>query len=326
MKPNLLIAIATAAVLLVGCDKAPNGVIKESDLADFLYDQYRLEAIIDMNPDLFPNDSVKRVAKQSLFKKHGITQEEYDSSLVWYATNFEAYNTVHKKVMMRLQDDSKELSAELANAPQEHQNGAENGEQSHKMYAAKGDTADIWTDQRTLMLTAGLKRGYYTFEMEPDSEHRKGDRYLLSLKMLSFNNTFGLMLAAEYTDGSVAIANRNASLNGWTEIALQSDSTRNVRRVFGYVSYNITTPYTVTFLDSIALVRTHLDRKIYSNINSQKFVSRSHKASAAKPSPRPAPQGSGGPNSVKPTAPKLYAPKPGVNKGGVLHRVAPPQR
>lgn len=41
MKSKLLILIATLAVLLTGCDKAPDGIIKESDLADFLYDLYR---------------------------------------------------------------------------------------------------------------------------------------------------------------------------------------------------------------------------------------------------------------------------------------------
>lgn len=318
MKSKLLILIATLAVLLTGCDKAPDGIIKESDLADFLYDLYRLEAIIDMNPEAFPSDSVKRVAKQSLFQKHGITQAEYDSSLVWYATNFEAYNTVHKKVMMRLQDDNKELTAEMANAPQEHKSAADDA-QKHKMYAAKGDTADIWNDDRSLMLTAGLKRGYFAFDFDPDGEHRKGDKYLLGMKMLSFNNTFGLMLAAEYADGTVSIASRNASLNGWTELALQTDSTRNVRRIFGYIHYNVASHSVVAFLDSISLVRTHLDRKIYTNINSQKFVSRNQSMAAAQKSGSPA---KGGPDKVK-SAPqqKLYAPKPGVNKGGVVHRV-----
>ena len=257
MKSKLLILIATLAVLLTGCDKAPDGIIKESDLADFLYDLYRLEAIIDMNPEAFPTDSVKRVAKQSLFQKHGITQAEYDSSLVWYATNFEAYNTVHKKVMMRLQDDNKELTAEMAKAPQEHKSAADDA-QKHKMYAAKGDTADIWNDDRSLMLTAGLKRGYFAFDFDPDGEHRKGDKYLLGMKMLSFNNTFSLMLAAEYADGTVSIASRNASLNGWTELALQTDSTRNVRRIFGYIHYNVASHSVVAFLDSISLVRAHL--------------------------------------------------------------------
>ena len=139
------------------------------------------------------------------------------------------------------------------------------------------------------------------------------------MKMLSFNNTFGLMLAAEYADGTVSIASRNASLNGWTELALQTDSTRNVRRIFGYIHYNVASHSVVAFLDSISLVRTHLDRKIYSNINSQKFVSRNQSMAAAHKSGSPA---KGGPDKVK-SAPqqKLYAPKPGVNKGGVVHRV-----
>ncbi|MCQ2290546.1 MAG: DUF4296 domain-containing protein [Muribaculaceae bacterium] len=324
MKSKLLILIAMAAVLLSGCDKAPDGVIKESDMADFLYDLYRLEAIIDMNPDAFPTDSLKRVAKQSLFKKHGITQADYDSSLVWYATNFEAYSTVHKKVIMRLNEDKKDLASEMATGPQERKTDNAN-QQQRKMYEAKGDTADIWNDERSLMLTAGLKRGYFTFDYEPDGEHRKGDRYMLSMKMLSFNNTFGLMLAVEYSDGSVAITNRNASMDSWAELALQTDSTRNVRRIFGYINYNITSSSTITFVDSIALVRTHLDRKLYPNINAQKFISRNQNvAPAAKGSSQNPHAKKGGPDSVKPTDKKLYAPKPGVNKSGVVHRTPQP--
>ena len=113
MKIRLLIISSLLVALFCGCDKAPNGVIKESDFADFLYDLYRLEAIIEANPDMFPNDSLKRVAKQSLFQKHGITQADYDSSMVWYAANFKAYSTVHKKVVMRLQDDKALLTKEM---------------------------------------------------------------------------------------------------------------------------------------------------------------------------------------------------------------------
>ncbi|MDO4510976.1 MAG: DUF4296 domain-containing protein [Bacteroidales bacterium] len=335
MKARLIIFIATMAVLLTGCDKAPDGVIKESKLADFLYDLYRLEAIIEMNHDRFPTDSTKRVAKQSLFLKHGITQADYDSSLVWYATNFEAYSTVHKKVVLRLQEDRNNLAEELATGPRERQHDAGTSEQ-RRTYAAKGDTADIWTDERTFMLTSGLKRGYITFECEPDGEHRRGDRYALGMKMLTFGNTFTLMLAAEYSDGSVAVNSRYASLEGWTDIALQTDSTRNVRRIFGYISYNLTRPGTVTFVDSIALLRTHLDRKLYSNIRAQKFIDRRQQASkansASKASSSEKPNGSsttsqkGGPAETKPIAKKLYAPKPGVNKSGVIHRTAPPKR
>lgn len=327
MKSKLRIFIlCLAPLLIVACDKAPKGIIKESDLADFLYDMYRLDAIIDQHPDEFSTDSIKRVAKQSLFLKHGITQAEYDTSMVWYATNFEAYSTVHKKVIMRLQDESKALAAEAATAPKERQQQDGSG-QRHKYYATKGDTADIWNDVRTLMLTSGFKRGYFTFNIEPDLERHNGDRYALGMKMLTFGNAFKLMLAVEYMDGSVSLTSRGASINGWTELALQSDSTRIVRRIFGYVNIGITSPSTVTFLDSISLVRTHLDRKIYSNIGAQKYISRGHSPTRARQGAG-APKRQGGPDRVQPATPqRLYAPKPGVNKGGVEHgKFAPPMR
>lgn len=309
-----------AVALLCGCDKAPDGVIKESDFADFLYDLYRLEAIIETNPEMFPTDSVKRLAKQSLFKKHGITQADYDSSLVWYASNFQAYSTVHKKVVMRLQEDKAELTNEMMKAPQEHKQPADNRSQ-RRMYAAIGDTADIWTDHRSFLLTPGLQRGYLTFDCQPDGEHRKGDKYTLSMKMLCFSNTFAIMLGAEYSDGSVAISKRNASTTGWTDIVLQTDSTRNVRRIFGYINYNINGMTTVNYLDSIALLRTHLDRGTYPNINSQKFISKfGNKADTPPQSP-----GTGNPKKIMEKAPVLYKPKPGVNKSGLVHRLKPPQ-
>ncbi|MGM9868721.1 MAG: DUF4296 domain-containing protein [Sodaliphilus sp.] len=321
MKSRLFIIASLVVALLCGCDKAPNGVIKESDFADFLYDLYRLEAIIESNPDMFPTDSVKRVAKQSLFQKHGITQADYDSSMVWYAANFQAYSTVHKKVVMRLQEDKAQLTKELIKAPQDHKQASGTGQQ-RKMYATKGDTADIWTDTRSLMLSPGLKCGYFTFECQPDGEHLKGDKYTLSMKMLCFSNTFSLMLAAEYQDGSVAIVHRNASMEGWSNIPLQTDSTRNVRRIFGYIKYNITGVSTVNYLDSIALLRTHLDRGTYPNINSQKFISKQLNSPPAKLNPKPI---AGGPREVATAPRKLYTPKPGVNKSGVVRRLKPPQ-
>lgn len=321
MKIRLLIISSLLVALFCGCDKAPNGVIKESDFADFLYDLYRLEAIIEANPDMFPNDSLKRVAKQSLFQKHGITQADYDSSMVWYAANFKAYSTVHKKVVMRLQDDKTLLTKEMIKAPQDHKQASGERHQ-RKMYASKGDTADIWTDTRSLMLTPGLKCGYFTFECQPDGEHLKGDKYTLSLKMLCFSNTFSLMLAAEYQDGSVALIHRNASMEGWTNLALQTDSTRNVRRIYGYIKYNITGASTVNYLDSIALLRTHLDRGTYPNINAQKFISKQHSPIARNLNSKPI---AGGPREVATQPKKLYTPKPGVNKSGVVRRLKPPQ-
>ena len=78
----------------------------------------------------------------------------------------------------------------------------------------------------------------------------------------------------------------------------------------------------MNYLDSIALLRTHLDRGTYPNINAQKFISKQHSPIARNLNSKPI---AGGPREVATQPKKLYAPKPGVNKSGVVRRLKPPQ-
>ena len=84
----LLIVLATS---LLACDKTPGGVMSKNKMADLIVDLQLAESYIESHAQEFPNDSSRMVIKQSIFKKHGITQEDYDSSLVWYAHNMEDY-------------------------------------------------------------------------------------------------------------------------------------------------------------------------------------------------------------------------------------------
>ena len=66
-------------------------------MADLIVDLQLAEAYIESHTADFEDDSSKLVIKQSIFKKHGITQQDYDSSLVWYAHNMEDYNKAFDK-------------------------------------------------------------------------------------------------------------------------------------------------------------------------------------------------------------------------------------
>ena len=83
---SLLLAIGLA---MVSCDRTPGGVIGVNKMADLIVDLQLAEAYIESHTADFEDDSSKLVIKQSIFKKHGITQQDYDSSLVWYAHNME---------------------------------------------------------------------------------------------------------------------------------------------------------------------------------------------------------------------------------------------
>ena len=96
---TLLLAVALS---LLACDKTPGGVLSVDDMADLIVDMQLAEAYIDHHHEDFPTDSAKMVMKQSVFRKHGITQQDYDSSLVWYAHNMEDYTKAYDKAILKL--------------------------------------------------------------------------------------------------------------------------------------------------------------------------------------------------------------------------------
>ena len=87
------------ALSLLSCDKTPRGVLSVNDMAELIVDLQLADAYIENNSAEFETDSSKLIIKQSVFKKHGITAQEYDSSLVWYAHNMEDYIKAQDKAV-----------------------------------------------------------------------------------------------------------------------------------------------------------------------------------------------------------------------------------
>jgi len=73
-------------------------------MADLIVDLQIADAYIDSDMGRFDSDSSMMVIKQSVFKKHGISQADYDSSLVWYAHNMEDYNKAYDKAVTKLKE------------------------------------------------------------------------------------------------------------------------------------------------------------------------------------------------------------------------------
>ena len=86
---------------MLSCGRIPDGVMDNDDMAHVIADLQLADAYISANPDQYSNDSSKQALKQSIFKKHGITQRDYDSSLVWYAHNMEDYIRAYDKASRR---------------------------------------------------------------------------------------------------------------------------------------------------------------------------------------------------------------------------------
>ena len=272
----MVAAIVTA--VMGSCDKAPGGVIKEGDMAHVIADFAKAEGLIAQYPDKFPDDSSKLALKQSILKKYDADLEKYDSSLVWYAHNLKIYAEVHDKAVEILEkeghiynkDRGRDQWAGGSSGVQPTVVGQQVGER--RVYSSSGDSADVWKEPRQWVLTSGMRKGYITFDYAPDAESRQGDLYSLNLKMLyPSGDAIKLMLAIDYIDGTTSYLNRTANVFGWSNFNIQADTTRSVKRIYGFIAYDIK-PHQVAMLDSIYLLRTHLDMSKYDMISFQRIA------------------------------------------------------
>lgn len=336
-----------AATIIASCDKAPNGVIKESDMAHVIAEFAKANALIEQNAAMFPDDSSKLALKQSILKKYGADLAMYDSSLVWYAHNLKTYSEVSDKALKLL-----EKEANVKHSANSTMNGSggpfppgggnrQSGQR--RVFPTEGDSANLWKEPQQWMLTSAMSSGgYITWDYAPDRESRKGDIYSLNFKMLSASgNSTKVMLAIDYHDGTTTYISRPTSTFGWTSFTLQADTTRSVKRIYGFIKCGINV-HSVTFIDSIYLLRTHFDPTRYTMIGIQRIAgpkaalnkgnnqqqdgdgntaipsvgsSGSSDSFPGQPTPMPKLRG----RSLSPNRPSVgsYQPKPGLNKSVV---------
>ena len=287
-----IMLLLTLTLLLTSCDKTPRGVLSINDMADLIVDMELAEAYIDRHPEDFNTDSAKMVMKQSVYRKHGITQKDYDSTLVWYAHNMEDYTKAYDKAIAILNKRYEKIKtggnaypSDLADAPQDISGAptrqpvpaATNGLKARRFNKigsdAKSDSADLWQGKRSYLLTSGARRGFLTFDVQPDAGKQPGDRYQLAYKLVRGGNEFKVSLNVDYTDGGTSQITRGTNSDGWVIIDVQSDSARKVRRVYGYVSYDIKRGHTAS-IDSLMLIRTHLNKSNYGYIKAQRLLER----------------------------------------------------
>ena len=272
----ILTTVAVSVILLGACDKAPGGVIKESDMAHVLADFAKANAIIEQNPNLFPDDSSKLALKQSLLEKYDADLAMYDSSLVWYAHNLKIYSEVHDKAIQILEKEgniksgnaSKDIWLNGADNSNSNQGGMQPDGGAKRVFPTSGDSANVWNEPQRWILTSAMQKGYITFDYKPDKESRSGDLYALNMKLISNNSIIKLLLAIDYLDGTTSYINRSATVMGWSSYYIQTDTTRSVKRIYGFINYNIK-PFGIALLDSIYLLRTHLDPEKYNMIGIQ---------------------------------------------------------
>ena len=88
-------------------------VLGKKEMASLLTDVHKGESLIEINHNQFSSDSMRRVMKQSVLDAHGVTQQQWDSSLSYYGRNIEQYIELYDIVIAGLEQELKNVNSRV---------------------------------------------------------------------------------------------------------------------------------------------------------------------------------------------------------------------
>lgn len=132
------VLLALLALLPVACD-VPYGVLNQDDMAAVLTDIHLTEALVGQQYS-YNDYGTKRACFESVFQKHGITRDEFNESLEWYAHHPKVFAEVYAVTVAQLGQKRTDVEAYLYHPE-------ENPELRHVI-----DSIDVWTRPQRLLV------------------------------------------------------------------------------------------------------------------------------------------------------------------------------
>lgn len=228
--------------------KRPDTVLSDAKMENVLYDFHIAKA---MGEDIPYNESYKRVLYiESVYKKYGITQADFDSSMVWYARNPETLTKIYEKVNTRLKaerDGINQLIAIRDNKPKE---------------SLPGDSIDVWTWRHIYQLTGMPLNNKLAFTIPVDTNFRDRDTLKWTVRFrfpngMPDNMSAPLMamqiLYAKDTIGDILKVNKP----GIQTLSLAADTLGEIKEIRGFIYYPMQKSAQYLLADRIELMRYH---------------------------------------------------------------------
>ena len=200
-----------AAVMLAACSKVPDEILSEKEMQRVLADMLIAEAMINMDNDTYRSDTARLALYEGVFRKHGITQALYDSSLMWYGRNLDIYMKVYDRVL----DDINRSINDLGDV------------QADAAPVANQDSVNIWPRRSFLSLSPRSVFNGVVFDIKPRTMYSSGSSFVLGLRTWGLDDYPSLRpeirISADQGDTTVT-ADRVITRDGYYETILTTSS------------------------------------------------------------------------------------------------------
>lgn len=247
---NSLLAITAAMLALASCGEGKHSdVISPKELESILYDYHLAQVMIS---DLPSSERYKKeLYFDYIYEKHGVTKEQIDSSLVYYARYPEDLSDIYTRLSSRIERNIEHI---------------ENERQQVVVRAAKaveGDSANLWYDTPLVQLYPSELTNHFSFIIPNDTNFKANDRLawngevqFLHAEADSLNRYLQLAFTAEFANDSLLSVDTVLYTTGSFHLQIADTAGMQLNKLYGNVYYkNNDTVTSGVLLHQIELMR-----------------------------------------------------------------------
>jgi hypothetical protein len=221
-------------------------------MEDILYD-YHLALAMSRQKGGSDLDYNRTLYIQSVFKKYGVTEAEFDSSLVYYYSHAYRLKDIYSEVNQRLSDEANNLGVAVGDINR------------YSQYSTTGDTANIWNQQTDVMLIPRPTMNRFDFAVKVDSTFKKGDsfmfQYMSEYIWQSGSKDVTVCFVCKYEGDSIIQTVNHLSMDGTVQLRIPAYREKKLKEMRGFIYLSDNGDDSdirkMMFISQIQLIRFH---------------------------------------------------------------------
>ena len=255
------LCLTLACFVLMGCKpKRPKGILSESKMEKVMVDYHLAQGMAEA-AESGDVEATRYKYIQAVFKKHHITEAEFDFSLVYYFEHSEKFFEIYKNVSLKVQAQAEKFGVDAR---------ATQNQYSH--LTNQGDTANIWTDHTNACIIPDKLHNIYQFVLASDSTYQAGDAFIWHFHTQyitpGIDREAFAVLTLQYENDSVVSVTQHIRGNNNFDIKFTPSDpldTVNLRKMNGFIFMPPLQPgengMMVLLLQDLSMIRMHPEKK-----------------------------------------------------------------
>ena len=248
---NSLLILLALTVFGACKPSIPRHVIQPADMEDILFDYHVADAMANqiMDSTRIYNSVLYKLA---VLKKHGVTEAEFDSSMVYYTRHADKLHEIYERLAERMGNEAMALGADVGSV--------------NRYNVENGEAANVWIGERCYTFIPQAPYNKVSFELPVDTSYHQGDRIVMDFDT-QFLYQEGMrdgvaILAVRFANDSVATRLMHMSSDTHYSMEIYDDKSLGIKGVRGMFYLNrdrnaTQTTLKVMVLNKIRVIRVH---------------------------------------------------------------------